>query len=205
MIVKYTKFALVATLVFSWTFSQQVIADDHILSKKRDTLLKAYDSNKNGMLDKSERENMRKDRKKVLERGARTNNRNRNQREQERHPPELLKKYDKDKSGWIDGDEWEVAWPAESEIIKNNYDKDKDGELSDEEKATLMGDLRSQKVKGVYAFIAYNAFLRGPRNQEPAYITRQKKLLKFDSDKDGIASRSELAAIKKHQRELEKK
>lgn len=159
-------------------------------------MLKKYDTNNNGRLDGTEREHVRKERKKILDRT--NSNRKRAPRQEEKHPPELLKKYDKDNSGWIDGKEWEVAMPQESAIMKKQYDEDKDGKLSEEEKAKIMEDMRSQKLKGVYAGIAWYSFFRGQQGREPAYMIRQKSLLKFDSNKDGIASRAELASIRKH-------
>lgn len=171
-----------------------------VIQERRNQILEKYDKNGNGRLDASERESLRNDRKKVLE--PRPENRGGGGgRQQEKHPPELLKKYDKDKSGWIDGKEWDIAGPAESAIIKKKYDTDGDDVLSDKEKEGIWADIRSQKLKGVYAGIAHHFFLRQNQRKEPQYITRQKALLEFDKDGDGIASRSELAAIRKSRQE----
>ncbi len=160
--------------------------------KRRQQVLEKYDANQDGRLDAEEREAVRQGRKEGLNKPS---SRRRSRREEEKHPPELLALYDKDKSGWIDGDEWDVAGPAESAKILKQFDTDEDGALGEKEKETLWGAIRSEKLKGVYAGIAHYFFLREEEG-EPSYVTRQKALLKYDADGDGLASREELLAIR---------
>ena len=161
--------------------------------KRRAELLEEFDKNGDGRLGAEERAAVReKNRKEALE-GKRGRGR---RRPSEPHPKELLAKYDKDKSGWIDGKEWDVAGPTESGIIKKQFDANKNGELEDDEKEALLAAIKSEKIKGLYAGIAHYWLIRGAGNGEESYVRRQRRLLEFDANGDGIASREELAAIR---------
>lgn len=169
---------------------------------RRAALLEKFDENQDGRLDASERETMRKGKQKSLSKRGRSSRRG---REPERHPKELLAKYDKDKSGWIDGKEWDVAGPTESAIIKKQFDANKNDELEDDEKEALLAAIKSQKIKGLYGGIAHHWLIRLAEEEEgPGYLKRQRRLLEFDADGDGLASPDELDAIRASLRQQKK-
>ncbi len=162
--------------------------------ERRKAVLAEFDRDGDGRLNATEREAAREGRKEQASGKGRGKGR---KREEEPHPPELLAKYDKDKSGWIDGSEWDVAGPAESAKIKKQFDADANDVLDGEEKQAMWGAIRSGKLKGLYAGIAHYFFLReDERKKGSSFVERQRRLLKYDTDGDGLASREELAAIR---------
>ncbi len=175
---------MVSFLALSQSESQREFED------RRSQLIAEFDANKDGRLDALERETMR------LARQAKAGERR--GRSRERHPKELLAKYDKDKSGWIDGDEWAVAGPTESGIIKKQYDADGNGELDGDEKEALMGAIKSGKLKGLYGGIAHHWLIRLPGRERGRKEGESgpSGLLRYDTDGDGLASPEELAAIR---------
>ena len=111
-------------------------------------------------------------------------------------PPEFLAQYDENKSGEMDGDEWRVAWEAETKILREAYDANKDGTLNKAEGDALMADVGKGKITGIPAFFA-GRMIRDQGFSKPDYVEKQAELLKFDSNGDGIASLEELDRIRK--------
>jgi len=79
----------------SCTICSSLLADSQdAFSERRAKVLAEFDHNGDGRLDATEREAARVGRK-----DAKDGDKGRRKREEEPHPPELLAKYDKDKSG----------------------------------------------------------------------------------------------------------
>jgi len=161
-------------------------AEDGALSQKRRAELVArYDRNADGRLDAAEREQMRLSLKEQRLRNASGFT----------VPPEFLAKHDTNRDGQMSGDEWRVAWEAETKILMETYDADKDGTLNKSEKQAMMADVRRGKITGIPAFFA-ERMAQDPVPAEPGYLEEQRRLLKFDANGDGLASEDELARIR---------
>lgn len=154
--------------------------------KRRSELLEKFDKNKDGRLDLSERDAMRltlkEGRLKKRESGFKI-------------PADFLAKYDANKDGEMGGEEWQVAWEAETKILRETYDANKDGSLDESEKKRMMADVGEGKITGIPAFFA-GRMVNDPSNSKALFIEDQEKLLKFDEDGDGRASALELRRIR---------
>lgn len=155
--------------------------------KRRLDLISKHDKNKDGRLDPAERDAMRlalKDRRlKKKESGFKI-------------PADFLAKYDSDKDGEMAGEEWRVAWEAETRILREAYDSDKDGSLNDSEKKRMMGDVKDGKITGIPAFFAGRMVNDPSSSSAPPFLAEQERLLKFDGNGDGRASAAELKQIR---------
>ena len=162
-----------------------------IFQKKRTELIGKYDQNGDGRLNAKERETMRIEEKnqRIKPGGS---------RKKDQRSKEFLAKYDSDKDGDINGEEWGVAWRAETEQIYKNYDVNKNGELDDDERKKIKADVKAGKFKDERAFIARRAASEGEEEEkEEGFISKQKKLQVFDRNGDGIADADELKAVRK--------
>ena len=160
---------------------------EHIFQKRRSELVTKHDKNGDGRLDAAEREQMRlrlKD-ERLVKKGS-----------DFKVPPEFLAQYDENKNGEMDGVEWKVAWEAETKILKETYDANKDGTLNKAEGEAMMADVGKGKITGIPAFFA-GRMIQEPGSSKPEYVEKQAELLKFDSNGDGIASLEELDRIRK--------
>lgn len=150
-------------------------------------LVAKNDKNHDGRLDSTEREAMRLALKeqRLKARGF-----------EFKPPAELLAKYDKNKDGEMGADEWKTAWDAETKILTDTYDADKDGTLNATEKQAMTADIGNGRITGIRALIA-GRMAAEPRSARSGYLEVQKELLKFDANSDGIASSEELESIRK--------
>lgn len=154
-------------------------------------LVRKFDQNGDGRLDASEREAMRS--KLKIQRLAKKSG--------FKIPQEFLDKYDQDKDGEMVGDEWRVAWEAETKILRETYDADKDGELNKAERKSMMADVAAGKITGIPAYFA-GRMGDDPKMSTPVYVDEQKALLSFDADGDGIASADELKKIRQDRQKI---
>jgi Ca2+-binding EF-hand superfamily protein len=104
-------------------------------------------------------------------------------------------KYDKNGSGGFDGNEYATAQGEEAAWTVKRYDADGDGALSKEEKAKLQADL-GRELHGFYVRFASELVGGGRGGGGGEYMAKQKELLKFDTDGDGLASAEELRQIR---------
>ena len=164
-------------------------ADGTVPKDRRAALVAKYDANGDGRLDATEREKMRLALK--AERRAKSGGGG-----PFKIPADFLAKYDANKNGEMENEEWKVAWEAENKILVEKYDADKDKALSKTEKASMMADVKAGKITGIPAFFA-GQLAEDDEGSQPDYIATQKALLKFDADADGRASAAELEKIRK--------
>ena len=106
-----------------------------------------------------------------------------------------LLKYDLNKNGEFDGDEYGRAQAAEGEVLKQTYDDNRDGNLGPEEKARIQADIKNGTIVGFYIRFA-SAAIGGDRRGNAGFNEAAKKLLEFDANGDGLASLDELQAIR---------
>lgn len=175
-----------AFLLVGFPVSCRAAEADTIFQKHRSELVAKHDKNGDGRLDAAEREQMRlavKD-ERLIKKGSSF-----------KIPPEFLAKYDKNKNGEMEGEEWKVAWDAETKILTETYDADKDGTLNKEEKQAMMADVGKGKITGILAFFA-GRMVHDPGSSKPEYLEEQQKLLNFDTNGDGLASAEELKRIR---------
>lgn len=154
----------------------------------RAELLRKFDANHDGRLDPVERERMRS--------AARESKAAAKSMFQ--IPPEFLARYDADHDGEMTGPEWKVAWEAETKVLRETYDTSKDGKLDPTETSRMLDAVKTGKITGIPAFFA-SRMAEDPASggaAEPAYLLRQRELLAFDADADGIASPAELQKIR---------
>lgn len=154
----------------------------------RTELLRKFDANHDGRLDPAERERMR----------AATRTAKAAARPAFQVPPEFLARYDADHDGEMTGPEWKVAWEAETKVLRETYDTSRDGRLDAAETSRMLDAVKAGKITGIPAFFA-SRMAEDPASggaAEPAYLVRQRELLAFDADRDGIASPAELQKIR---------
>ncbi len=186
--------ALVGAVLLSGAAGPRLRGEDGTnFQQRRTALVEKHDKNADGRLDAAERELMRLAMKEQrLEKAGSSF----------KIPPEFLAKYDANKDGEMQGDEWRVAWEAETKILREAYDADKDGSLNKEERQAMMADVGKGKITGIPAFFA-GRMVNDPGSAEPTYLAEQQELLRFDADGDGLASADELARIREAGRRAE--
>lgn len=156
-----------------------LIAEQQILTAK-------YDANKDGSLDKKEKEVMIREVRTASMRYA-------------RDYFAYLLVYDTNRNGQFDGNEYPQAQATEARFTLFTYDADGDGALDKTEKNRIQSDVRSGRIVGFYLrFVGdvIGAGDRGTRGGGGDYLTEQRKLLAFDTNRDGIASADELQRIR---------
>lgn len=154
----------------------------------RTELLRKFDANHDGRVDPTERERMR-----AAARESKAAAKSAFQ-----IPPEFLARYDADHDGEMTGPEWKVAWEAEIKVLRETYDTSRDGKLDATETSRMLDAVKTGKLTGIPAFFA-SRLAEAPASggaAEPAYLVRQRELLAFDVDSDGIASPAELQKIR---------
>lgn len=156
--------------------------------QRRTELLKEFDANHDGRLDDGERNKMRLVRQQIR---LKPNS-------GFPLPADFLAKYDASKDGEMQPGEWKVAWDAETRILLETYDADKNGTLGETEKAAMLSDVGKGKITGVPAFFA-GRMAQGQTKSDPKYLEASQARLKFDADGDGRASAEELARLRASQ------
>ena len=174
----------------------------------RAEMLKRYDIDKDGKLNKAEeakrREAYERARREREERYRRERElrehdadkdgkldtkesaaRDADRADRERRKKEFMKKYDTNGDGHITGEEWKEAGPAMREAIRkyhtDKFDKNKDGELDEAEKAEMQKDHDRRRQEGRSRY----------------------ELERFDKNKDGKLDEEETGARDKWRKEHE--
>lgn len=150
--------------------------DESNFHQRRVALVEKHDKNGDGRLDASEREQMRLALKqtRLSKKGSGFP-----------IPADFLAKYDRDKDGEMQGEEWKIAWEAETKILTDTYDADKDGTLNKAEKQAMMAAVGAGKITGIPAFFAQRMLQDGSKSA-PEHLATQKEMLKFDANGDGL-------------------
>lgn len=176
----------------------------------RAALVARFDRNSDGRLDTKERERMRLDTKSQAteeygrgrewwreEREQKREQERGREREQERERgnqsrPEPSREWVEKDEEWFDekDEEW---FDGKTRHILNQYDKNTDGALDNNEKMALIADVQANKYDEFDLFIVMR--LAGFFDQ------RQLIWSTFDKDRDGKASQAELDAIRNFERQ----
>ena len=180
------------------------------LAEVRKSMLEQFDADKDGFLNKTERNAMRLVTKKLSDERHDEIRRARERRGGGREggspkPPERwLAAYDKNKNGRFDGDEWDTARGTEIKNVTARYDANKNGKIDDDEKQRLIDNLKKNNYNPYDNYIrTIVAGLRGERSGNGR--EHRSRWKEFDTDGDGKASREELAAIRKHESQAQEK
>jgi hypothetical protein len=161
-------------------------------------LIEKFDQDGNQRLDAAEREAMRvyKDPKSAK----------RKKDDDDQLPPKFVAKYDTNKNGDMDDHEWGPAIAKEVAVIVKRFDADESGKLDDTERKDLVAAMKKGEYEGLYGYFAGQA-AKDPkeearrRRKGPEYLEKNRQLLAFDLDGDGLASAAELEAIRESRRE----
>jgi hypothetical protein len=183
------------------------------LADVRKKMLKEFDDDKDGLLNKSERNKMRLATKNESNerhaeiRRLRDRRSGRSSREENTPtPPERwLALYDKNKNGRFDGTEWDTARRTEIKQVSEKYDSNKNGKIDDDEKKTITNDLQRNKFNQYDNYIL--TIVGGMREERSSRSRREtgSRWKEFDSDGNGKASTEELAAIRKNEKQSQQK
>ena len=180
------------------------------LAEVRKSMLEQFDADKDGFLNKAERNAMRLATKKFSDERHDEIRRARERRGGGREggspkPPERwLAAYDKNKNGRFDGDEWDSGRGTEIKNVTARYDANKNGKIDDDEKQRLVKNLKKNNYNPYDNYIrTIVAGLRGERSGSGR--ERRSRWKEFDTNGDGKASREELAAIRKYESQAQEK
>lgn len=172
----------------------------HPLEQVREQMLARFDANRDGFLDKAEREKIRLSTKKEAnDRMARFLKSRENPKEVKgsRNPPpeRWLKLYDKNRNKIFDGGEWDVAFQSEVGRVTAHYDKNADGQLNSSERKIAATDSSDRKKHGYDRYILrVVGGIEGQKSSSP-----EERWRRFDRDRDGKASLAELRALRNHE------
>lgn len=172
------------------------------LATVRQQMLERFDRNDDGFLDRDERNAMRLETKREAEDRMKAVLSARKRREENDRPPERwLALYDKNKDKRFDGGEWERARATEVARVTQQFDKNSDKQLSQEERKAVSQFMRSKKHHGYDHYILRLVSGEEERRRDQSR-SPEERWRRFDADGNGIASREELEAIRKseHQR-----
>ena len=180
------------------------------LAEVRKSMLEKFDADKDGFLNKTERNTMRLATKKFSDgrhdeiRRARESRGGRSSSSPK--PPERwLAAYDKNKNGRFDGSEWDTARGTEIKNVTARYDANKNGKIDDNEKQRLLDNLKKNNYNPYDNYIRMIvAGIRGDRSGSSG-DERRSRWKQFDTNGDGKASREELAAIREHESQAQDK
>ncbi|MDP6634752.1 MAG: hypothetical protein QGG42_07635 [Phycisphaerae bacterium] len=113
--------------------------------------------------------------------------RDKDRADRERRKAEFMKKYDTNGDGRITGEEWKEAGPALREAIRkyttDKFDKNKDGELDEGEKAAMQKEMERRRNEG----------------------RARMEMYRYDKNKDGKLDEAETAARDKGRAEWAKR
>jgi len=161
-------------------------------------LIEKFDQDGNQRLDATEREAMR------VYKDPKSGRRKKDDGDQ--LPPKFVAKYDTNKNGDMDDHEWGPAIAKEVAVIVKRFDADESGKLDDTERKALESAMKKGEYEGLYGYFAGQA-VKDPkaearrRRKGPGYLEKNRQLLDFDLDGDGLASASELEAIRESRRQ----
>jgi hypothetical protein len=161
-------------------------------------LIEKFDQDGNQRLDAVEREAMR------VYKDPKSSKRKKDDGDQ--LPPKFVAKYDTNKNGDMDDHEWGPAIAKEVAVIVERFDADESGKLDDTERKALGAAMKTGEYEGLYGYFASQA-VKDPkkearrRRKGPEYLEKNRQLLDFDLDGDGLASASELEAIRESRRQ----
>jgi len=185
------------------------IPGDDPFAATRKAMLEKFDADKDGFLNKTERNAMRLATKKFSDdrhaeirqarerRGGRENS-------SPKPPERWLALYDKNKNGRFDGDEWENARNRELKRVTARYDANKNSKIDDEEKQRVRDNLKKNNYSPYDNYIrTIVAGLRGELSS--GEDERRSRWKQFDTNEDGKASHEELAAIRKNESQGQEK
>lgn len=167
-----------------------------LYQKRRQAVIAAFDRNGDGRLDAQEREAVRADQKmRALQNSGRN--------AMFQPPPEVVALYDKDGDGRLNEEESVAASEGirrSFEEASREYDLDHDGDLNEAERERLGSAILAGKVPGLPRI--YGSMLRRPPGGQRGGMFRgrdagESPLARFDTDRDGRLSESELAAARK--------
>ncbi len=181
---------LACLLVFSFFLNGQNVAQEgpEDIKKRRQELLQEYDKNKDGRLDKNEREALRKERPSRQSRNGRNDRRRRGGF---RWPEEVVKRFDENGDGKLDDREGKIAGDtlrARAAELEREYDANGNGRFDGDEWNKLGRDVKAGKVKDV------PFWFRWEQN-----TLKASKLLRwetFDLNKDGRLNEQELRVVR---------
>ena len=180
------------------------------LADVRKEMLEKFDIDKDGLLNKTERNKMRLATQKASnqrhEEIRRLRDRRGSRGESSPTPPERwLTLYDKNKNGRFDGDEWETARRTEIKQVSGKFDSNKDGKIDDEEKKQIINDLQKNKYNPYDNYI--RTTVAGIRRESSSRSRRETKSRwkEFDLNRDGKASIEELTEIRKSEQQSKTK
>jgi len=175
----------------------------------RKAMLEKFDTDKDGFLNKTERNAMRLATKRFSDHRHAEIRRARERRggheDSSPKPPERwLTLFDKNKNGRFDSDEWENALNSELKRVTARYDANKNGKIDGEEKQRVRDNLKKNNYNPYDNYIrTIVAGLRGERSNSEG--ERRSRWKQFDTNGDGKASREELAAIRKNESQAQEK
>lgn len=161
-------------------------------------LIEKFDRDGNQRLDAAEREAMR------LYKDPKSSKQKKDDDDQ--LPKEFVAKYDTNKNGDMDDNEWGPAIAKEVAVIVKRFDADESGKLDGTERKALRAAMKKGEYEGLYGYFAGQA-ARDPkeearrRRRGPGYLEKNRQLLAFDLDGDGLASAAELEAIRESRRQ----
>ena len=115
-------------------------------------------------------------------------------------PKHWIEKYDKDGDGGLSDKEADKGYWTERGILFKNYDQNKDEKLDKQEAEKLAVDIEDGKYESWDHFVATTTLkdATGKDGKRKSNLSaRQREWLKYDTNGDGIASKEEIAAIRK--------
>ena len=184
----------------STVMASEIIGDPgEFYRKQHKNLVAQYDRDGDGFLDAGEREKMRNT-PKTQGKGWGRGKKNEKKRVRRDMPKHWIEKYDKDGDGGLSDKEADKGYWTERGILFKNYDQNKDEKLDKQEAEKLSGDIEDGKFESWDHFVATTTLkdATGKDGKRKSNLSaRQREWIKYDADGDGIASKEEIAAIRK--------
>ena len=185
--------------VFITSVSQAKADPGDFYKKQHQNLIAKYDTDSDGFLDAQELEKMRatpKARGKRFRRGERKGEK----RVRRDMPQHWIEKYDKDGDGGLSDKEADKGYWTERGLLFKNYDQNKNEKLDKQETEKLSRDIENGNFESWDHFVATTTLkdATGKDAKRKSNLSgQQREWLKHDLNGDGIASKEEIAAIRK--------
>ena len=173
---------------------------DDFYKKRHKELLTKFDINSDGFLDAGEREKMRvtpKPQGNQFRRGGEKEVKKRVRRDMPQH---WIEKYDKDGDGGLSDKEADKGYWTERSHLFKAYDLNQNKKLEKNEITHLGKDIEDGKFESWDHFVATTTLKDSTKEDKSESFNlsdQQQQWIKHDRDKDGIASKEEIAAIRK--------